>query len=236
MVDIHTHLLHNIDDGSASVNESGEMLEQMKGCGVHTVVCTPHFRYLTRTPEEFIGYRDIRLAELKSRFLNTGIRILSGCELELNSRMISLKDASPFCFEGTRNILVEMPDDRPFNQDDIELLTNFSDYFNVRPIIAHAERYYSVIKNLKIAEKILKTGAVIQIDGASLFDSRYKKAAAGLIKNGYASLVASDCHDPVRRRPCELARAYERIEKLFGVETVNIFKQNAEFITKSEKT
>ena len=41
--DIHTHILHSIDDGSSSVDESLELLKREKSQGVTKIVLTPHF-------------------------------------------------------------------------------------------------------------------------------------------------------------------------------------------------
>ncbi len=235
MVDIHTHLLHNIDDGASGLDVSVNMLKQMSENGVHTVVCTPHFNYTQFTPEDFAKIRDERIEELKPFAHEAGITLLKGSEVYLTENMLSLPDATPLCFEGTRNILVEFPCARALTRSDLDLLVNFSDYYNVHPIIAHAERYYSVIKNIKFAEKFLAMGGYIQIDAASFFERRYKKAAKSLIKKGFASFVASDSHSDTVRTPLVLPKAYAEIERLFGEDTVEEFQCNSEAVICSFK-
>ena len=236
MVDIHTHLLHNIDDGAAGLDVSVNMLKQMKEMGVHTVVCTPHFNYTRSTPEEFVMLRDEKIEELRPYAGELGIKLLKGSEVYLGENMLSLSDATHLCIEGTRNVLVEFPCARPLTREDLKLLVNFSDYYNVRPIIAHAERYYSVIKNNKFAEKFLAMDAYIQIDAASLFEKRYKKTARALIKRGFASFIASDCHSDTIRKPTVLADAFLEIERLFGADAVNDFKSNNEAVVSTLQT
>lgn len=228
MIDIHTHLLHNIDDGAPTLDVSVNMLKQMSEMGVHTVVCTPHFNYTQFTPEDFVLLRDKRINELKPYASELGITLLKGSEVYLADNMLSINEVTGLCIEGTRNILVEFPCARPLTRGDLNLLVNFSDYYNVRPVIAHAERYYSVIKNIKFAEKFLAMGGYIQIDAASFFEKRYKKAARALVKRGFASFVASDCHSDTVRRPSVLKDAYEEIERLFGYDTAEEFMCNSE--------
>lgn len=235
MVDIHTHLLHSIDDGASGLDVSVNMLKQMSEIGVHTVVCTPHFNYTHITPEEFAEIRDERIAELTPYASELGITLLKGCEVYLTDNMLRLTDATPLCIEGTRNILVEFPCARALTRSDLDLLVNFSDYYNVHPIIAHAERYYSVIKNIKFAEKFLAMGGYIQIDAASFFERMYKRAAKSLVKKGFASFIASDAHSDTKRTPLVLPKAYAEIERLFGEDTVEEFKNNAEAVICSFK-
>ncbi len=228
MVDIHTHLLHNIDDGAPDLDVSVNMLRQMSEMGVRTIVCTPHFNYTQLTPEEFVLIRDKRLDELRPYANELGITLLGGSEVYLSDNMLTIEDATELCIEGTRNVLVEFPCARELTRADLSLLVNFSDYYNVRPIIAHAERYYSVIKNAKFAEKFLAMGGYIQIDAASFFEKRYKKVARALVKHGFASFIASDCHSDTVRPPIVLKNAYEEIEHIFGYDTVEEFICNAE--------
>ena len=235
MVDIHTHLLHDIDDGASALDVSVNMLKQMSEIGVRTVVCTPHFNYTSLSLEKFLSTRNERLEELKPYACELGITLLGGSEVYLTDGMLSLPDASGLCIEGTRNILVELPCARALTRSDLDMLVNFSDYYNVRPIIAHAERYYSVIKNIKFAEKFLAMGGYIQIDAASFFERRYKKAARTLVKKGFASFIASDAHGDTVRVPTVLQKAYTEIEKLFGKDTAEEFQCNSEAVVSSFK-
>ena len=228
MVDIHTHLLHNIDDGASGLDVSVNMLKQMSETGVHTVVCTPHFNYTQFTSDEFVLLRNKRIDELKPYADELGITLLRGSEIYLADNMLGIDDATELCIEGTRNVLVEFPCARPLERSDLDLLVNFSDYYNVRPIIAHAERYYSVIKKASFAEKFLAMGAYIQVDASSFFEKRYKKTVRSLVKRGFVSFVASDCHSDTVRKPTVLMDAYAEIERLFDRDTVEELICNSE--------
>jgi protein-tyrosine phosphatase len=234
MTDIHTHVLHGIDDGSSDLENSLKMLDVMSKQGVHTVVCTPHFDYRVIDPESFLKTRDEKIAELCEATRNRGIdiKILSGCELKLNNRMLTLDSTREFCIGNTKNILIELAVSSIWEETDFDRLINFCDYYNVRPVIAHVERYASVNKSLKYADKLIELGAILQLDGASLFEKLYQKTAKKLLKKGYISIVASDAHNLTTRPSSVLNDAYETVEKLCGTEAVATLKHNAELLLK----
>lgn len=234
MTDIHTHVLHGIDDGSSDLENSLKMLDVMSKQGVHTVVCTPHFDYRFIDPESFLKTRNEKMAELRLAAKSRGfdMEILSGCELKLKDRMLTLDSAREFCIGNTKNILIELTVSSIWDEAEYNRLINFCDYYNVRPVIAHVERYASVNKSLKFADKLIELGAILQLDGASLFEKLYQKTAKKLLKKGYISLVASDTHNLTTRPSTVLNDAYDTIEKMCGVDAVETLKHNAELLLK----
>ena len=229
MTDIHTHLLYDIDDGAESIEMSKAMLDKMKSIGITTAVCTPHFDYTNISPKDFFAIREDRMSTLTPVAKDYGITLLSGCELRLTHRVLNLDSVDKFCIENTRYILIEMPFSTIWEKSCMDMLTNFIDYFNVTPVIAHVERYPAVIKNTKAAEKLVDLGAVLQLDASSLFERLYTKTARKLIKNELISIVASDCHNTQLRPPDILADAYNKIDSLFkngAVEYIKNFSDN----------
>lgn len=229
MTDIHTHLLYDIDDGAENIETSIAMLEIMKCIGITSVVCTPHFDYTNISPDEFFAIRKERMSKLAPIANDYGITILSGCELRLTPRVLNLESVDNFCIENTRYVLVELPFSNEWEKTCIDMLTNFIDYFNVTPIIAHVERYPAVIKNIRAAEKLVELGAILQLDASSLFEKLYIKTAKKLIKKELISVVSSDCHNTHSRSPEILADAYSEISGLFkngAVEYIKNFSDN----------
>ncbi len=230
MVDLHTHVLHEIDDGSPSLENSLLMLEEMSKLGVHTVVCTPHFDYRTKSPDEFIALRDERMAQLKAAALDRkiDIKLVVGCELKLNTRMLTLESVREFCIGGTRNILLELAVSKLWDDNYFDMLTNFCDYYNVRPIIAHVERYFSVNKSLKYADRLIELGALLQLDASSINEKLYVRTAKKLLKKGYISVIASDTHNLDKRAPHILADTYNKALKFCKPEEIEKMKHIAQ--------
>ncbi len=232
MTDIHTHLLYDIDDGAENLETSIAMLEIMKSIGIKSVVCTPHFDYTNISPDEFFAMREERMSKLAPIAKNYGITIFSGCELRLTPRVLNLDSVEMFCIENTRYVLVEMPFSNDWEKSCIDVLTNFMDYFNVTPIIAHVERYPAVIRNIRAAEKLVELGAILQLDASSLFEKLYMKTAKKLIKKELISVVSSDCHNTHSRSPEILVDAYNEIDGLFKNGAVEYIKNFADNICK----
>lgn len=230
MTDIHTHVLHGIDDGAPDIETSRRMLAAMYDAGIRTAVCTPHFDYTNISPEIFLKKRDMRASELKEAAESIGIKVLLGCELRLSSRLLHLESIEEFCIGNTKNILVEMPFTKKWGDSSFNDLANLSDYYNVIPVIAHVERYHPVIKNIKLAEKLIELGAVLQLDASSLFEKEYTKTAKKLLKNDMITVVASDAHNIDTRPPEVLTKAYNEIERLCGRQTVLELMENADAI------
>ena len=74
MVDIHTHILPEMDDGASSLEESLEMCAAAAESGVKTIVATPHF-YDVTVADAFLEKREARLALLKSGLMERGLSL-----------------------------------------------------------------------------------------------------------------------------------------------------------------
>ena len=66
MIDAHTHVLPNMDDGSDSVSMSGKMLRMLKEQGVDVAFATSHYYSDRETPEAFLRRRDQSMAKLRA--------------------------------------------------------------------------------------------------------------------------------------------------------------------------
>ena len=227
MVDIHTHLLFNIDDGPESIDVSKKILSEMHCIGISTAVCTPHFDFTNVSPHDYVQIRNDRIKSLIPYAGEMGINLVKGCELRLSKRILNLDGIEDFCIGDTRNVLIELPFDKEWDKSVYEILINFIDYFNVTPVIAHVERYIPVIKDIKVAEKLFDIGAVMQLDASSLFEKMYVKCAKKLLKNQLIAVVASDCHNISLRPPSTLVKAYDEIDKICKNDAVDYMKDFA---------
>ena len=224
MIDIHSHILHSVDDGSRNVAQSLAMLKEEENQGVTDVVLTPHYRadYLPKNG-------DIRLKfdELKQCAEQSGIRV----NLYLGQEIFSfegvadaLKDGKVFTMNGSKYVLVEFSSK---HVDDIPetvymLVTN-----GYIPIVAHIGRYFYA--NIETAREIKELGGLIQINASSICGPFvYKRKALAFIKAGLADFVASDVH---YNRKNYMLKAYKKVEKKFGKETADkLFTENAKAI------
>ncbi len=226
MVDIHTHILPFMDDGSNSLEKSIEMLKKSAELGVTDLVLTPHYRYDYRH-----GKLEIQKAfsELKEAVEQTQIKI----NLYLGQELLIDRNFKQFVSSGelitlneTKYLLIEF---------DLGSRENIIDpvYELVRlgytPIIAHFERYFYA--DLELAYQVKSLGGLIQVNAASVVgrnSHKIKKLAKLLLKNDLVDFVASDVHC---FRENLMAKSYAHVLKKYGKELVNkIYIENAQKI------
>ncbi len=201
MIDFHTHILPEIDDGSSGVTESLEILKMLQNQGVKKVVLTPHFYAYSSSAETFLKRRQESLDHLvgKLREEQIDIDLYLGCEVLYFEELWRLENLESYCIEGTKYILVEMPFDSWADSmiDGIEKIIA-KGYF---PIIAHFERYIGYKGNQKKVENLLSMGALLQMNCDFLNRFTTRRKALKFIKKGYVSVLGTDCHNTGERAP-----------------------------------
>ncbi|MBP5245692.1 MAG: hypothetical protein J6036_04480 [Clostridia bacterium] len=228
MTDIHTHILSNIDDGPKTEEESLKLLKELEATGVTRVVSTSHFYSASKQIEDFTQKRDERLAAARQlvKDNNLNLTIFSGAEVNIHKIILNYESLKPICFEGTNNILLEIPYELGDFEDNSDLIYKIMSYYNVTPVIAHIDRYDFLFKSEKNVRYLKEMGCVIQVD-ADCFDSLFMRARImKMIKNELIDVVASDCHNLEKRRP-NLHAAYKLIEKKTNADVVARLRQNA---------
>jgi len=216
MIDIHSHVLHAVDDGSKDIDTSIEMIKHEISIGVDTIVCTPHYilgKY-TNTVDELTN----RFTELvnKVKELDLKVNLLLGEEICYTRRVniIDMLDKKELLtINNTRYILLEFDYvTKPEGFEDIIYNFKLHDY---KVIIAHIERYkwmdINTIKYLK------DEGAIIQVNSNSIIGAngiKNKLLVNKLIKLGLVDIIASDTHS---FRVSSLDKAYAKLKnpKLF---------------------
>lgn len=226
MIDIHSHVLPLVDDGSDAVENSLAMLKECVDIGITDVILTPHYRgkYCV-TPQEL----NTAFRSFKRRVKKEGIavNIYLGQEIYFTSDFMNeLSQGKIITLNNSKYILIECPYEDDCDVTDLVYELNYRDYI---PIIAHVERFpYITFEEVK---EIKKLGGLIQINAGSLFskDKRIdKKKIKKLFKNGLVDFVASDVHFS---RENEMKRAYAYVQKKYGEETAKkVFNDNAKNI------
>ncbi len=235
IIDIHTHILPGIDDGSKDVETSVKQLKIMADLGVTDVICTPHF--ITNFYENGLKKR-IHAAEKLSKALEkekVPIRIHLGSEVLLDSKSLENIKLEKLNIQGTNYVLVES-EMIAFPADFTEIL-----YYLVKagytPILAHPERYNEVKKDPNIIENFLHRNVLIQINSRSLlgdYGKEAENAAWHLLHNGWVHFLASDNH--CRNDNYNLILARNLIEKKIDTYTADLLtKINPKKLLDNEK-
>lgn len=229
MIDIHSHVIFDVDDGACDIGQSIKIIEEMISVGVTDLICTPHYRLkMFETDYEKIKTNFNALCD-KVLELNLNINLYLGREVYFNKSIYN--NLELFTMNNNKIILIEFS--YTINPDVEEVLYNLKRLGYI-VIIAHVERYvylsFDDIVNLK------SKNVYIQINASTIVGRggrKEKKKALKLIKAGVVDFIASDIH---YNRTNYLNQAYNIIYKKFGQEISDrLFNENAKFIINKQE-
>lgn len=212
VIDFHTHILPNVDDGSRSVEESVSMLNALAQQSVHTVIATPHFYANDQSVEDFLDNRNRAFETLKSdgRYSQ---EILLGAEVKYYDGISHLSDLKKLRIEGTRFLLLEMPFSRWTNYEINEII-DIASCGKVTLVLAHIDRYLPMLKS-DLLLRLSMHGILFQVN-ASSFDGFFSGSKiVRLLKHSLVHFIGSDCHNTSDRSP-NISIAAKVINKKLG--------------------
>ncbi len=204
MVDIHAHIIPGIDDGSDSMEDSIKMARMAYGCGVRTIVATPHSN-LKNDYDNYTGpelFQQIR--ELNRRIEQEGIRlsVYPGMEIYATEDVTEkIRQGRVISLNGSRYYLIEFPFDASAGWME-HILDEIFRLGQAVPVIAHPERYDWIQEQPERIYRWIMKGAMIQINKASLFGKfgmRAFRVVMDLMEHNLVTCVASDAHTPYSR-------------------------------------
>lgn len=215
MVDIHTHILPSLDDGAENIEESLNLLRELKFQGVNAVIATPHFYPQTDNSSEFFSARKASFSSLAKNINEDLPKVYLGCELLYYENIGFSNSISQFCLLDSNYLLLELTDDFINEKLFMDLLNLKSK--NIIPIIAHIERYASAKNYRKLLKFIKKEKILSQINASAVLDNYGYKIVKKLIKKDIVSFIATDTHS-IDFRPPQMAQAIEVLNSNFGKE------------------
>ena len=214
MIDFHTHLLPNMDDGSASVEETKLLLDELTAQGVKKAILTPHFYPLADTINNFFKKREVSLSLLKSVY-EQGVHpeLYLGAEVAFYHGISKSDELRKLCVEGTDLLLLELPFCH-WDEDLVEEVLSFAENLQITVVLAHINRYLPY-KNAKYLDRMWQNGVVLQLNAECFLDKKTFKKGIKLLKSGKISCLGSDAHNSLTRPP-RLKEAIVAIEKKIG--------------------
>ncbi len=225
MIDIHSHILPGIDDGSDSLDMTLEMLAMAEESGVRDIAATSH----CNIPGVYDNYvsRDLQLLCRKvleaKRNAGLSIRLHRGMEIFATEELPELlRSGRVWTLGGTRYFLTEFSFEE--DPDFCEQILRRCRRLGYRPVVAHPERYYFVQRNPQIAYDWCTSGCVLQVNKGSLlgrFGRNEQETGVSLVQHGLAACVASDAHG-VDHRTTYMREAEQFLISEFGAEYARI--------------
>lgn len=189
MIDLHSHLLPGVDDGSRSIEQSLSVLRTFRERGVHTVAFTPHLL----ASQLAAGVPEVQQAawqQIAPQF-PAGLTIVRGAEVMLDRPLPPEAAERRVTLGGTRYLLVEFPRMVPAEIASRALYEVAS--HGLVPVLAHPERYSSC--SVETARDWRRVGAVLQVDATTLTLPRSRgDRARALVQAGLADILAADNH------------------------------------------
>ena len=199
MIDMHSHIIYGVDDGSKNKEMTLEMLKLSVGCGVKKIVATPHYMK-GRFVVEYGEIKD-KVNELRQIIKNEALDIEIYCGQEVYYRENILEEGAIGTINDSKYMLIELP---MMEFDVNSVIDNLYELTlkGIIPIIAHPERYIPFIKNPSLINDFIKEGYLFQLNTGSVigdFGKDVKRLALNYLENNVYSVVGSDAHSNVNR-------------------------------------
>ena len=220
VVDFHTHVLPQIDDGSTSVEESLALLRMEAEQGVRRVVATPHFYAQVDAPKPFLERRAAALNRLREAIsVYPELPQLSvGAEVHYFSGIGNADILPELAIDNGRYVLIEMPmavwTERMYRD-----LEDIHENMGLTPVIAHVDRYIGPMKTHGIPERLMELPVLVQANASFFQRFSTKRMALRMLEKGQIHVLGSDCHN-LQTRPVNIKQAVDLIERKLGWETV----------------
>lgn len=225
IVDIHTHIINNVDDGSKSIEESIELIKEEISLGVTDIILTPHYRpHMFKQTNDDVN-NNFKILKDKVKELKLPINLYLGREIYYTSSSLEeLYDNNIQTMNNKPIVLIEFS---YTERRDICDIVNSLAHHNITAIIAHIERY-QYIDSIDILQEIKELGSYIQVNASTIcgVDGLFNKFKAfNYIKQGLVDFISSDIHYTRRNY---IKKAYNIIRRRFGKETASkLFETNA---------
>lgn len=219
MIDIHTHILPNIDDGSRNIEETFNLIKEAKKVGFEEIILTSHYMegyYETDIKERKVWMNAIYESLKKS---NIDINLYLGNEIYISDNIIKLlEEGKASTINNTSYVLFEMPlNAEPLNLYDIIYTMQQN---KVVPILAHPERYSFIQKEPELIYDLVQKGVLMQANYGSIigqYGSKAKMLVKKLYENNMVHLLGSDVHRENTIYP-KIPNCLSEIEKIIGKE------------------
>ena len=233
MIDFHSHILPEIDDGSRSAEESIAMLKMEAAQGIRKVIATPHFYADQDSPEHFLQRR--RNAQKRVKEALAGCKepvpeILLGAEVHYFSGISDVEVLNELTIENKKCILIEMPCCKWTQKMYHELEMIYINH-GITPIIAHVDRYVSPLSTHGIPERLSDLPVLVQANAGFFLNRCTKTMALRMLRKSQIHLLGSDCHN-LSTRPPRLGEAISAIQNHSGADLINAVIQNSQAVLK----
>lgn len=236
MIDMHNHILINIDDGPQSLTAAIDLLKQAKREGITDIITTPHHLHPKYSNDIHTVKEKINELKINEEIRNLNINFYAGQEIRVTDRVID--DINNGNIEGINNsnyLLLEFPSNEvPHYSKQLFYELQTMGYI---PIIAHPERNKAIVQNLDLLFELINGGALSQLTTSSIlgdFGSNVRSISLKIMDNNLAHFIASDAHSATTR-PFVMKQLFKERKLKTYYETFEDYIENGNLIIKNER-
>ena len=229
MIDIHSHILPGIDDGSRSIDETLEMLREAEKAGFKEIITTPHYFEGYYEKDEETREQLINNVKAQMDIKKISVSLYVGNEIYITEdTMNNVKVRKASSLNSTKYVLVEFDlNARPMNMMNLIYKILKERYI---PILAHPERYRFVQQDPSTLYELASNGVLLQCNYGSFAGMYGKKAeiiARKLLKNNMISFLGTDAH--------RAKSIYQKVPEIFKELTELVGEAKVDEITDSNQ-
>lgn len=201
LVELHTHILPGMDDGSQSVEMSLEMLRKLAEMGVSDVCATSHYYAGQNSPTMYLERRSAALKKLQQAMQpGDGLPVIHPAAEVAYFREMQEHHPERLCVEGTRTLMLEMPFSEWTDQQE-ETVAVLALDMRLNVVLVHPERFCFSKNNRSRLERLAVLPVALQVNADTLLHWRTRKQGLELLKMTACPLLGSDCHNMTDRPP-----------------------------------
>lgn len=197
MIDIHSHLLYGIDDGSKSIEESVSIIKHMGEIGYTDIIITPHYirdsHYNSSRSDNLILLDNLRKVLCEE---SIDVNIFLGNEIYIDDDIDELLEEGEISsLNNSKYLLIELPMSGEY-EGYVDIFEHLID-IGYKVILAHPERYLAFQKDFNKIYELEKIGVYFQSNLESILGSYGRgaiKTVKRLLKEKKISFLASDIH------------------------------------------
>ena len=233
MIDVHSHLVFGVDDGSKTIEESVEIIKGLYEMGVTDTIITPHYInetiYISPKLENLKKIDKIKEELLKQ---NINVNLYLGNEVYIDKDISKCVKENKICtLNNTEYILIELPMSGIYPDYLDIFLGLINEGFKV--VLAHPERYTAFQKDFNKIYELSEIGVLFQCNLGSILGEYGKEATKvikRLLKEKLVYMIGTDIHHPKKKYDM-LKKATKKYKKYLNDEEIeDILKNNAKKI------